>query len=260
MKGKWLVRLYPKQWRKRYEVEFLATLEQMRLTPLQILDVVFGAMDAHLKQFRNTAYQKWISLNNVNIAGILGLTTFVLMIIFPMVGHSINQEIATWIYLTSPAPIFLTAVYALHVYIKPDLPAPQKIPFALTTFSILIVVSATLITERGIPHIHQGLLLNTMLASAGFWIAFKHIQFGIYSRVEPLPTAVIRLGIISGLGAGVMALGAVLGGLVPSVNMVLLPRSLGMSVLLIWGVSLAAWVVWFLGWAIGVKTPKEHLA
>lgn len=44
-----LVRLYPAPWRARYGEEFEALLESRRLTPLDALDVVRGALDARLQ-------------------------------------------------------------------------------------------------------------------------------------------------------------------------------------------------------------------
>ena len=46
---KWLVRLYPPGWRERYEEEFLAVLEQRRITPAIAFDVCRGAADAWLR-------------------------------------------------------------------------------------------------------------------------------------------------------------------------------------------------------------------
>jgi hypothetical protein len=45
---RWLVRLYPRGWRERYEEEFVAMLEQRPMTLADALDVAFGALDAHL--------------------------------------------------------------------------------------------------------------------------------------------------------------------------------------------------------------------
>jgi hypothetical protein len=45
---KWLVRLYPAWWRKRYGEEFLALLEQQTPTPRIALDILRGALDARL--------------------------------------------------------------------------------------------------------------------------------------------------------------------------------------------------------------------
>lgn len=44
-----LLRLYPRAWRERYEEEFLALLEQTDSSPLDLADVALGALDAHLR-------------------------------------------------------------------------------------------------------------------------------------------------------------------------------------------------------------------
>lgn len=43
-----LLRLYPTVWRARYEDEFLALLEDRPPTALHLLDIVLGALDAHV--------------------------------------------------------------------------------------------------------------------------------------------------------------------------------------------------------------------
>jgi hypothetical protein len=47
---RWLVRLYPRAWRMRYEREFTALLDDLRPTPRLLLDVCLGALDAHLNR------------------------------------------------------------------------------------------------------------------------------------------------------------------------------------------------------------------
>ncbi len=48
MNYRWLVALYPEAWRLRYEEEFLALLEQCPLSLKNTLDLLLGALDAHL--------------------------------------------------------------------------------------------------------------------------------------------------------------------------------------------------------------------
>jgi hypothetical protein len=54
-----LVRFYPRAWRDRYEDEFLALLEARPLTSRDVLDVVWGAVDAHLHPQGDVAPQPW---------------------------------------------------------------------------------------------------------------------------------------------------------------------------------------------------------
>jgi hypothetical protein len=45
----WLLRLYPEGWRERYGDEFTALLEQCRLSPMTLFDVLLGALDARVE-------------------------------------------------------------------------------------------------------------------------------------------------------------------------------------------------------------------
>ena len=45
---KWLLRLYPARWRQRYGEEFSVVLASQRVSPGLVLDVLAGAVDAHL--------------------------------------------------------------------------------------------------------------------------------------------------------------------------------------------------------------------
>ncbi|QBD79302.1 hypothetical protein EPA93_26270 [Ktedonosporobacter rubrisoli] len=44
----WIMRWYPQGWRERYEQEMLALLEQHTITPLTLLNLWVGALDAQL--------------------------------------------------------------------------------------------------------------------------------------------------------------------------------------------------------------------
>ncbi|KPV44112.1 hypothetical protein [Alicyclobacillus ferrooxydans] len=44
----WLLRLYPRAWRERYEEEMLGLLEQHKVTPVTVVDLLVGALDANL--------------------------------------------------------------------------------------------------------------------------------------------------------------------------------------------------------------------
>jgi hypothetical protein len=54
-----LVRLFPEAWRQRYEIEFLALLEERPLTAVDRLDTVRSAVDAHLHPQADDASQPW---------------------------------------------------------------------------------------------------------------------------------------------------------------------------------------------------------
>jgi len=43
-----LLKLYPRTWRERYEIEMVALLEEHTITFFTLIDLLFGALDAHL--------------------------------------------------------------------------------------------------------------------------------------------------------------------------------------------------------------------
>ena len=43
----WLIRLYPRLWRRRYADEFAALLEQRSLTVWDVFDIIRSALEAH---------------------------------------------------------------------------------------------------------------------------------------------------------------------------------------------------------------------
>jgi hypothetical protein len=45
---RWLLSLYPRRWRERYEEEMLAVLEAHKVTPATVVDLLVGALDANL--------------------------------------------------------------------------------------------------------------------------------------------------------------------------------------------------------------------
>ncbi len=85
----WLTRLYPPAWRERYAVEFDALLEQCLHSPLDVLDVVFGALDAHL-QLLNGEYVNWRMMNMLNKLRTTLLMVFTAYIGFIVAGMTLN--------------------------------------------------------------------------------------------------------------------------------------------------------------------------
>jgi hypothetical protein len=64
----WLVRLYPRAWRDRYGDEFEALLEECLHSPLDVLDIFLGALDAHLGFPFETDWQVMNMINKLRTA------------------------------------------------------------------------------------------------------------------------------------------------------------------------------------------------
>jgi hypothetical protein len=62
-KHSWLIRLYPSAWRQRYGEEFDALLKECLHSPMDVLDILLGALDAHLQL---TNDMNWRLMNMVN--------------------------------------------------------------------------------------------------------------------------------------------------------------------------------------------------
>lgn len=79
----WLVGLYPGWWRRRYGEEFEALLEQCLHTPLDVLDILLGAVDAHLEL---AAVSDWRSMNMNNKLRTAILLVFTAYVAFIVAG------------------------------------------------------------------------------------------------------------------------------------------------------------------------------
>ncbi len=69
---RWLIRLYPRAWRRRYGAEFALLLAQRPRTVATALDVVRGALDAHrLYGRREVSMDTWRWRATPAVAGLL---------------------------------------------------------------------------------------------------------------------------------------------------------------------------------------------
>ncbi|GLV58970.1 hypothetical protein KDH_57980 [Dictyobacter sp. S3.2.2.5] len=64
----WIIRLYPRQWRERYEEEMIALLEQHQVTPATLIDLMLGALDTRLDPYYRSRESLFGGLNLRSIA------------------------------------------------------------------------------------------------------------------------------------------------------------------------------------------------
>ena len=81
----WLTRLYPRAWRIRYETEFTSLVEQCLHTPLDVLDILLGAVDAHLLLLSGESLN-WREMNMLNKIRTAILIVFAAYIGFVVAG------------------------------------------------------------------------------------------------------------------------------------------------------------------------------
>ena len=75
----WLLRLYPAAWRERYAEEFAAMLEQGMLSPLDVVDILLGACDAHLQLFNgeDVSWRLVVMLNKLRTTLLIVFAAFI---------------------------------------------------------------------------------------------------------------------------------------------------------------------------------------
>jgi hypothetical protein len=109
----WLTRLYPLSWRNRYGTEFEALLEECLHSPMDVLDVILGAFDAHL-QLLNGENINWRLLNMLNKLRTTILMVFASYIAFIIAGMSLEGVLddspLVPLMQTDPAPAFAMSV------------------------------------------------------------------------------------------------------------------------------------------------------
>ncbi len=84
----WLAQLYPRAWRIRYEEEFTAMLEQCLNSPLDVLDILLGAVDAHLLLLSGESLN-WRVINMLNKIRTAVLIVFTAYIGFVIAGFAL---------------------------------------------------------------------------------------------------------------------------------------------------------------------------
>jgi hypothetical protein len=88
----WLVSLYPVSWREHYGEEFSDLLEQCSNSPFDVLDVMLGALDAHLNLSANNG-MNWRKLDMINKLRTSILVVFCAFIGFLVAGLTFNGNI-----------------------------------------------------------------------------------------------------------------------------------------------------------------------
>ena len=71
---RWLLALYPRAWRDRYGEEFEGLLEQERVTPLLVMNVLGGALEARV-QGRRWGAPSLVAVAAIQMKGVSMLTS-----------------------------------------------------------------------------------------------------------------------------------------------------------------------------------------
>src|SRR5215831_14244964 len=89
----WLLRLYPRRWRGRYEMEVQALLEVHEIRLRTLVDLLIGALDARLDptyvQERSVLTMRSARLTTVSLFGAFALFGIALL---PLLGTLLDPE------------------------------------------------------------------------------------------------------------------------------------------------------------------------
>jgi hypothetical protein len=211
--GRWLVRLYPADWRARYGEEFLDLLESRPLTLRAVADVLRGALDAHLDPqlvgdpLLNPRLPTSTRLLGVAAMGSGGYV--ILGILFSMgvsystmeVGHSTPFAEVAWaepfgsFRLAMFAPLALAGMIGVH---RRQVARAPALSWSALVPAIIFAGMATpniLPDGTGLMTFHTG--QAGFILNAGFWISA--VGFGVVAAV---------IGVAPRLGTLSMAVGA----------------------------------------------------
>lgn len=123
----WLVRLYPLHWRERYGEEFEALLEQCLHAPLDVLDILLGAIDAHLNLSPAVNWRSMNMNNKLRTAILLVFAAYIVFIVAGMALYGLADDspmaalmktgtdlplLASWLLVQAGAVIALLSVVA----------------------------------------------------------------------------------------------------------------------------------------------------
>ena len=133
----WLLRLYPRAWRQRYEKEMMMLLERHRISVATIADLLLGALDARLDPYYRTESPLFAlkGRHSLAIIFISSLAAFTYASYFWLVGHLIQVgwsiiDDGTVAVGYAQAAIFVTLIVScLPIFfsiIKKDIAARRK--------------------------------------------------------------------------------------------------------------------------------------
>ena len=179
-----LVSLYPAAWRARYADEFAALLEDRPPRLQQVIDIAWGAVDAHLfPQAPEGRYRMFTRLSGLSglLAGLLLLVGFVVN-----VGGLVNIDPTTNAYRILAFYLFalvgLLGIHVRQVIVRPGL-AWFGFVAALTAIALGVVSAAA--SASGTEWAGGGL---AFVAGIALWIGFSMLGATMLAAgVFPMP-------------------------------------------------------------------------
>jgi hypothetical protein len=182
-----LTRLYPRSWRNRYAAEFDVLLEECLHSPLDVVGVILGALDAHLQLF-NGENVNWIIMNMLN-----KLRTTILVVFASYIGFVVAGTVLVGLLVdspmiplmeTDPAPALAMSVIRIGAAVALLAVVVGGTPLAVTVIRRALTSDQTNLRLLLIPIIAFAILVVYF----GFilLVGTGHIQIaGVVQQVQP---------------------------------------------------------------------------
>lgn len=248
--ARWLVRLYPRAWRERYEDEFVALLEQRPLALWDLLDAMFGALDARLRP-QVVSERRLVALSGLRRSVLAGLWAWIGLVVAgvgfrkmteyedfvraardsALVGAAfdavvIGAVVALAAVMAGGAPIIFAALRKAFVEGRKDVPLLLCVPLLSSTGFVgyLLVLTRLIYPALGRLAVHDSMnvaLFLSMVTAFLFAAVSGAAAVSITVRRSEVGERLFRFA----LGPAVVAFGAMVVVLVGTV---------------VWGLALAA--------------------
>ena len=198
---KWLVNLYPRMWRERYGDEFEILLEECLHSPLDALDILFGALDAHLE----LPYEKnWRLMNMINKLRSTILFVFAAYIAFIVAGFSLNglMDDSQLVPLTRSNPVLSISYATIEIGSVIALLAIM-IGGAPLAWTIIRRVFTSQRKDLGLLFVP----LASFLVLVGYFFVMVYLAFNTHVLDQPISSTghALMWGLITIFAAGAIA-------------------------------------------------------
>ena len=245
----WLLRLYPRAWRDRYEDEFAVLLEQCPLSLGDLFDIIVGAIDAHLHPCVPLQGGRVFMIQRLRGAMIMGLCA---SISFFVAGVTFEETIHDdwFVKLTAYLPRFYPAYTVFSIVIV--------IGFAVALLAVMIgglPIAWAVIRRAGSVARKELLFWAVPLCSFVVLLARNYVLVAVEDTRIALPVGVTYLVVL--VGAAIASTAAVARAVTGSTtsrqrfHFALIPATvatvamgLTLAATIAWGVSLSADAPW----------------
>jgi hypothetical protein len=195
-----LVRCYPATWRDRYGAEFEALLEDIPVGPLDVADILLGALDAHLRTHghqTNITRGKGFDMS-LRIGGLTAILGAILWAVAGVVNSGVlgaADKAAPAVLLAASLPLWLVAMACMSAFQARTNPAVAWAAFGVPAVGIVACLAGMIGIATNSGEVFWAMFgLGSLTAVVGSVIfAVVTYQAATLSRIS---TVVLATGLV----------------------------------------------------------------